>query len=52
MMTSEIRRKPPQTYADLKANNYTLYVVDDGRDAIHHVGLMIGKNNRWKFVEN
>jgi hypothetical protein len=28
MFTSEMRRKPPETYLDLKERNYTLYAVD------------------------
>ena len=29
MMTHEMRKSPPETYADLKERNYTLYITDD-----------------------
>lgn len=29
MMTGDISRRPPNTFADLKDRNYTLHILDD-----------------------
>ena len=44
MMTNDMRRSPPETYADLRDRNYTLYIADDKSVVTYFLYLMLNKD--------
>lgn len=44
MMTHDMRRSSPETYADLRQRNYTLYIADDKSAVSYFIHLTLNKD--------
>lgn len=46
MLTSDLRRRPPETFADLKERNYTLNMLHNRKDSATFILSDIPENER------
>lgn len=47
MMTTDMRKSPPESFADLKERNYTLFIMEDSEQILTDYIQFTQENRKW-----